>query len=227
MFKIWNINVGDWDIIINGNYVNWNIIQGNGIIKTKEISLNNNSFSTINNIGSITVVVSNSDSNNKIEIEAESNLLEYIELNNKYWTLEIKIKDDISFSSKFWIKVYIYTNNNIENLKQIWSWDIIVKDIKNEEILNVEVSWSWDIILEWNFCIWDLDCNVNGSWGIDVSNNIIVEEANIIVNWSWDITIWNVKETNIIINGSWDVQVWEDTNILNSVINGSWDISRM
>jgi len=225
--NILNLN---WNVIIwkNNVIIGWdnNIIKWNNIIKNKEIKLKDCSFNSINNIWPIDVILLN-DSKKSIIVESDSNLLDYIEILNINNTLTIKLKDDISISSNNWIKVYVSTNNTIDNITQIWSWDIIVKDAINKEELNVQVKWSWDITIEWNFYIKKIECLVQGSWDIDFSNNVTIDEADILLNWSGDIFLWNVKEASISINWSWDVTVSNDTNIISSNINWSWDISRI
>ena len=85
------------------HYIRGKRINGNGVSSSQERSLGD--FHSIRAMGGMDVTVSQAP-NSSLKIEADGNLLEYIETRNNGGTIEIFTREGFNLDPKFGIKVY-------------------------------------------------------------------------------------------------------------------------
>ena len=127
------------------HYIRGEEVNGNGISSTQERSPGN--FHSIRAMGGMDVTVSQAPTNS-LKIEADENLLEYIETRNDGGTLEIFTREGFDLDPKFGIKVYA-TAPTFNDLEVSGSGNIkSTGKISSTSELNAEISGSGDILLE-------------------------------------------------------------------------------
>ena len=127
------------------HYIRGKRINGNGVSSTQERSLGD--FHSIKAMGGMDVTVSQAPSSS-LKIEADGNLLEYIETRNYNGTIEIFTRDGFDLDPKSGIKVFAaapsFHDLEISGSGKIKS----TGKISSTSELNAEVSGSGDILLE-------------------------------------------------------------------------------
>lgn len=127
------------------HYIRDEEIDGNGISSTQERSLGD--FHSIRAMGGMDVTVSQAPTSS-LKIEADENLLEYIETRNDGGSIEIYTKDGFDLDPKFGIKIYA-TAPTFNDLEVSGSGKIkSTGKITSTSELNAEISGSGDILLE-------------------------------------------------------------------------------
>ena len=127
------------------HYIRGERINGNGVSSTQERSVGD--FHSISAMGGMDVIVSQAP-NNSFKIEADQNLLEYIETRNNGGTIEIFTREGFDLDPKFGIKVYA-SAPNFNDLEVSGSGKITsTGKISSSSELNTEVSGSGDILIE-------------------------------------------------------------------------------
>ena len=85
------------------NYVTGKRVEGDGVSSSQDRQVG--SFSGVTASGSIDIVVTNG-ATNSLKIEADQNLLQYIETENRNGVVEVSTKDGYNLRPKSSIKVY-------------------------------------------------------------------------------------------------------------------------
>jgi len=127
------------------HYIRGKRINGNGVSSSQERSLGD--FHSIKAMGGMDVTVSQAP-NSSLKIEADGNLLEYIETRNNGGTIEIFTREGFDLDPKSGIKVFA-TAPSFNDLEISGSGKIeSTGKISSTSGLNAEVSGSGDILLE-------------------------------------------------------------------------------
>ena len=120
-------------------------IHGNGVSSSQQRSVGD--FNSLNAMGSMDVIVSQAAAPS-IRIEADQNLLEYIETRNNGGTIEIYTREGYNLDPKTGIKVYAtapdFNNIDVSGSGKIQSTGKITSNSR----LSAQVSGSGDIILD-------------------------------------------------------------------------------
>lgn len=155
-----------------------------------------------------------------VKIEADDNLLEYIETDVRRHTLHIDVRDGYSIKSRKHIKVVI-SMPELEAVDISGSSDMVISGVRGEQ-LDIGISGSGDITLEGE--IKDIDISINGSGDID-ARDLQCDEAYIRISGSGDIDIAVKSYLDVRVAGSGDVNYWGSPKI-SKRISGSGDISQ-
>ncbi|MEO6316014.1 MAG: head GIN domain-containing protein [Chitinophagaceae bacterium] len=133
--------------ITSCNYVMGKRIKGNGIIKTAEHSVT--AFKNIEVSGAIDLYVAQGETK-PVKIEADENLLQYIEVQQKGSRIVIKSRDGVNLQPTGKIKVFIstpvYNHIDVSGASNI----IGQTKIMNTEELKLEVSGAGEINMDVN-----------------------------------------------------------------------------
>ena len=193
-------------------------IEGNGVSGMQEREVGD--FTGISTMGNIEIVV-NSGPSNILKIEADQNLLGYIETRTNGDVVEVYTKDGFQLRSKKHIRVYA-TAPNFTRLKVAGSGDIRSqgKVISNEE-LHTEVSGSGNILLDVDAPV--VDTEIAGSGSVSLSGATRNFSAQ--VSGSGEIKAFGLmsENTEVDIAGSGDVEVYA-SKTLDIEIAGAGDV---
>jgi len=190
-------------------------VRGNGNVRSEEFFLPTITGVKLGGIGE--VIIRHGDEQ-KIVVETDNNLLDYIEtkVNGGVW--------DINFSrcvrSVSRLTVFI-TIPEVKKLTISGSGSIVGEDAFTGDALETTVSGSGNIDFE--FTGNTLDANVSGSGNIDLAGS--VDFLDIHISGSGDVRAFDLlaQECDVNISGSGDVRVYVD-NFLKVRISGSGDV---
>lgn len=155
-----------------------------------------------------------------VKVEADDNLLEYIETKVRRKTLYIDTRDGYSLSSHENIRVIVMLPA-LEVVEISGSSDMTITGVNGEE-LEIGITGSGDITIEGK--VEDIDISVTGSGDID-ARDLHCDEAYIRISGSGDIDIAVESYLDVRVSGSGDVKYWGSPKISKS-ISGSGDIRR-
>jgi len=143
-------------------YVSGERIRGNGNVKTNTRSLG--SFKSVSSHGSFNVYVSTGDQS--VKIEAEENLLPYIETYIDGTTLHVGTKDNYWLRPGREVKIFV-SLPQFESIRSYGSGDIIGQSkITNSSKLELTVNGSANIKMDVDAP--EIDAETNGSGNIDL-----------------------------------------------------------
>src|SRR5215468_8518312 len=144
-------------------YVTGQRIRGNGNVRTEERTPG--SFNSVASHGSFNVYVSSGSQS--VKIEAEDNLLPYIETYVDGSVLQVETKGDYWLRPGRPIKIYV-SSPNFQSIHSYGSGDIIgLSKITDSSKLDLEVHGSANIKMDVNAP--DIDAEISGSGDINLS----------------------------------------------------------
>lgn len=195
-------------------------IQGNGSTKSDARTVSN--FTGVASDGAFDVTITHGESTG-VKVEADENLLPYIETVVEDNTLVIRPKENYSLNSKNKMKVTL-SMTTLKTLALNGSGNITAHGaFKNNGETDVAVNGSGDIAL--SFESFDaLNAAVNGSGNMKLSGNARDFSAGI--NGSGDIDAYGVTVDNasVAIGGSGNVNVTSNKSVTAS-ISGSGNVN--
>lgn len=200
------------------DYVNGERIRGNGDMKTEERQAAN--FNSISSHGGYDVHLTQGSGYN-VKIEAESNLLSYIETAVNGNVLEIRTKEGYWLSSKKNMIVYV-TAPSFTKVSTMGSGNIVSESkINNTSAIEMEVAGSGDIKVDINAP--EVKAELRGSGNIIVSGETRAFRGS--VRGSGDIKASNLKAENVDVDiaGSGNADVFASVK-LNVDVAGSGDV---
>lgn len=199
-------------------YINSKKIRGNGNLKTEERSLDG--FRSVASYGSFEVYVSNGAQS--VKIEAEENLLPYIETYTDGLTLHIQTKDNYSLRPGRKIKVFI-SSPLFEGITSYGSGNIIGQSkIVNSSKLELETNGSANIDMDVDAP--EITTETKGSGDINLKGTTKSFEGGIYGSGNIKATDLKSNNTKIRIYGSGNANVLVDGN-LDIVVAGSGDVN--
>src|SRR2546423_96551 len=193
-------------------------IRGNGNVKTEERSLNN--FSGVHSFGPYNVYLSQ-DSSFKVVVEAEDNLLPYIETYVENGILKIQTRKGYWLRSNREISIHV-TAPSYSSIKTVGSGDIIAENkINNTSPIELEATGSGDIKAKLNAP--EVKAEVTGSGSITLEGE--TKNFNGQINGSGDIKAYDMKSENasVEIMGSGNADLFASVK-LNVEVMGSGDV---
>lgn len=205
-------------LISSCHYVMGKRIHGNGVSVSQERSVGD--FSSINAMGSMDVIVSQAASPS-IKIEADQNLLEYIETKNNGGTIEIYTREGYNLDPKTNIKVYAaapnFNNIDVSGSGKIRS----TGKISSTSHLRTHVSGSGDIFLEADAP--RIETQISGSGSSTIKGN--TKDFSARISGSGDVHCYDLlsENTEIDIAGSGNAEVYASKS-LDVDIAGSGDV---
>lgn len=205
-------------MIASCSYIAGKRIHGNGVSSTQERSVG--SFSSINAMGSMEVIVSQATTPS-IKIEADQNLLEYIETKNNGGTIEIFTRHGYNLDPKTAIRIYA-TAPNFNNIDISGSGKIkSTGKITSTSHLYTQVSGSGDIILEVDAP--RVETRISGSGSSTIKGT--TKDFSARISGSGDVHCYELlsEHTEIDIAGSGNAEIYA-SKTLDVDIAGSGDV---
>lgn len=207
-------------IIINGNTIsgaNGNeFIKGNGKIASLEKEISNFSSILAESVVSVNVVIANE---NKCEVTADENILEFIELKVKNDELRIGLKENVSFTTSNPVVVNISTVS-LKEVSLCGSATISVSNIlQNTFRASLKGSGEINLSGETN----ELLLNMTGSGDID-AEELISKSLLVNAKGSGYISANAKEEATVNLMGSGSVKVYGETLRKNKNIMGSGSV---
>ena len=207
-------------IIINGNTIsgaNGNeFIKGNGKITSLEKEISNFSSILAESVVSVNVVIANE---NKCEVTADENILEFIELKVKNDELRIGIKENVSFTTSNPVVVNISTVS-LKEVSLCGSATISVSNIL-QNTFRASLKGSGEINLSGKTN--ELLLNMTGSGEID-AEELISKSLLVNAKGSGYISANAKEEATVNLMGSGSVKVYGETLRKNKNIMGSGSV---
>ena len=204
-------------------------IRGNGNVRTEQRNLAN--FRSVASHGSFTVYVSSGPQS--LKIEAEDNLLPYIETYVDGSTLHVETKEDFWLRPSREIRIYV-SSPDFESIHSFGSGDIIGQSkITDSSTLKLGVSGSADIKMDVDAP--GVDAQINGSGDIDLkgetkafngeihgSGNVRAmdlksEDATIRIYGSGDADLFASMKLDVHVGGSGDVRYKGNPQVSSSI----------
>ena len=198
-------------------YISGERIRGNANIRTEQRSPG--SFKSVSSHGSFNVYVSTGDAS--VKIEADDNLLPYIETYVDGSVLNIREKDNYWLRPSREVKIFV-SLPEFESIRSYGSGDIISQSkISNASNLQLEVNGSANIKMDVDAP--EVDAETNGSGDIDLKGTTKSWTGEI--HGSGNIKAMDLKSENatIKIYGSGDADVFASSR-LDVHVAGSGDV---
>ncbi|MES2775860.1 MAG: head GIN domain-containing protein [Bacteroidota bacterium] len=195
----------------------WEQIKGNGNLKKETRQAGN--FSALSSSGSMDVIISYGSSSS-IEVEADDNLLPYIETKLEGNKLVIRSKDKIGLSSKNKMTIRVQMTK-VENLSVAGSGDIKGDGaFTNEGKTRLAIAGSGSINLGFSH-FGDVDAAISGSGDITIKNGTSKNlDAHVSGSGKVDASQIAFDEVDAHISGSGDVKTKANKSI-DAHISGS------
>jgi len=214
-------------------------VSGNGNVKTEDRQLNN--FSSVSSHGPYDVFLSQ-DSSYKVSVEAEDNLLPYIETYVENNELKVRTKEGYWLRNKRKITVHV-SGPSFTAIRTVGSGDIISDaQITNTSAIELEATGSGNIKVKLSAP--DVKAEVTGSGNIDLqgetkefkgrivgSGNIKAydmksENASVEISGSGNAEVFASMKSSVEVNGSGDVRYKGDGQV-SSNIHGSGSVKKV
>jgi hypothetical protein len=193
-------------------------INGNGVSASEERSLGN--FHSVSGMGSMNIVLSQAPSAT-IKIEADQNLLDYIETRNSSGRVEIYTREGYNLNPKSGITVYAsaldFKEISIAGSGKIKS----TGKITGSSELSADVSGSGDILLDVDAP--KVSTQISGSGSTTIKGT--TKEFSADINGSGDVHCFDLlsENTELDISGSGNAQVYA-SKTLDVEISGGGDV---
>ncbi len=205
---------------VNSFAQRWETVKGNGQVKKETREVGN--YSALASKGSMDISIAYGNSNS-VTIEADENLLPYIETSVENGKLTIKSKKGINLKTHSKLIVYV-TMNKINSLEQSGSGNIngsgaFTSDGKTD----IGVSGSGNLKLSFD-SFKDLDLSVSGSGNVDLkSGNTNSLSAKVSGSGNIDCSGVSSKDVDAKVSGSGNIKVYA-SNSIDAKISGSGNV---
>lgn len=218
MRKIFLFTVIAAVLLSSCRFVTGKRIRGNGNVRTEDRSPG--SFKSVSSYGSFTVYVSSGTPS--VKIEAEENLLPYIETYVDGSTLKVDTKDNFWLRPGREIKIFV-SSPDFESIHSYGSGDIIGQSkIIDSSSLKLGVSGSANIKMDVDAP--DVDAEINGSGNIDLKGE--TKRFNGEIRGSGNVRAMDLKseDATVKIYGSGDADIFASVR-LDVHVAGSGDVN--
>ena len=229
-------------IVTFSSFANWETITGNGNIKKESRQLSGYSGISLNGSMNVEIAYGNSES---ISVEADENLLPYIETKVEDGILVVKAKDKVNLKSRSKLVIYAsatklttlnvmgsgnitgtgnFTNSGKTKIGVMGSGNVNVGiDQFNET--KISISGSGNVVLKGNSTN-NIDANISGSGNIDcigLSCNDVFAH----VSGSGNIKVYANKSIDAKVSGSGNVYYKGSASNVNMKSSGSGKIIKV
>ena len=225
--------------ITSCNFISDRRIDGNGVSTSQTRSVGD--FHSIRGSGGMDIIVSQGPVNS-LKIEADENLLQYIETKNDGGSIEVYTRDGYNLDPRAGIKVYA-TAPQYRAIKISGSGKITSNGkITSANELSTGVSGSGDIIIEVDAPVVKTDISGSGSstikgttknFSADISGSgdvfcfdLLSENTEIDIAGSGNAEVYASKVLDVTIAGSGDVR-YKGTATVSQNIAGAGDIRKV
>lgn len=207
-------------------------IHGSGTLKTETREVSNIERISLEDIGDLTIVQGDKEG---LTVEADDNLLQYIETNMRGRELELKLKDGYQVSSDSTIR-YKLTVKNLNRVSVAGAGNVTAEKLKvgdlalnvagagNVDIadlqagdLRAEMSGSGNFNLKGKVDSQDLTINGAGNY---TAGDLESKTAKVTINGAGNVTLWAVDDLNIRISGFGDVKYYGSPDVTQSITGG-------
>jgi hypothetical protein len=214
-------------------------VSGNGHVVTQQRSVGN--FNSVEVSGGFKVHV-RQDAANAVKVEADDNLMEYIDVYDDRGTLVIKEKDGFNLNPSKDVIVYV-SAPAFHDIDVSGACDIIGEGtISGSEPLSMHVSGSGDIIMQVNLP--KVTTEISGSGSIQLSGkaneffadvsgsgdvkclNLQTENTTLELSGSSDAEVFANQQLNIDASGSASIE-YKGTARVNQSISGSGSVKKI
>jgi hypothetical protein len=193
-------------------------VRGNGNVRTEDRSLGN--FQSVSSFGQYNVYLAQS-SDYKVSVEAEDNLLPYIETYVENGELKVRTKEGYSLRNNREISIHI-SAPSFSAISTVGSGDIIAQSmINNSSAISLHATGSGDIKVNLNAP--EVKADVTGSGSINLEGE--TKSFNGEILGSGNIKAFDLKSenTDVEISGSGNADVFASVK-LSVEVNGSGDV---
>ena len=205
---------------INSFAQKWKTIKGDGQLKTESREVS--AFTSLSSSGSMNVNITYGNSNS-VKVEADENLLPYIETTVTDGKLYIKTATDVNIKSS--LKMTVTVSMMKVNSLQLSGSGNVDGDgaFTSDQKTDISVSGSGNIKLGFD-TFKDIDLSVSGSGDISLKgNNTNTITAHISGSGNIDCSNLNTNDADAHISGSGNVKVYA-RNSITARINGSGNV---
>ena len=193
-------------------------VRGNGNTTTEDRSIND--FSAISSYGPYNVYLTQ-DSSYKVTLEAEDNLLQYIETHVENGELKIRTRDGFHLSPRKTIHIKV-SGPSFSSIKTVGSGDIITESqINNTSAISLEATGSGNINAKLNSP--EVKAEITGSGNVSLEGETKNFEGEILG--SGNIKAYDLKSESVKVEimGSGNAEVFAAVK-LNVEVSGSGDV---
>jgi len=229
-------------IVVLGSSCMWegHRVKGNGHVTTQSKPIGDINGVELHNSFDV-ILIEGSPAN--VRIEAEENIIPYIELQVENGVLNIRTQDNVSLRTKKSVKIYV-TAPSFSRIKNTGSGDITSESrISNDSELRISGTGSGDIKLDVDAP--EIDVNNTGSGTIKLAGeskkfsgdvtgsgdiramDLMAEEANAKVTGSGNIDLYSSVKVNASITGSGDIRYKGGAQVVSSSKTGSGDLRKV
>ncbi len=207
-------------LILSSCTIGGNCEKGDGDIKTENRNIE--SFDAIN-LSLNAIVKYTQESKTSISIEAQENLLPFIDTKVENNTLYIEPKDCDCVDSDDQIIIYL-SSPSLKDISLAGSGDFLAEGLVNSEDLNMDIAGSGSIELK-NLNVENYTVDIAGSGDVNLNGSQTSHEGQVSIAGSGDVDISGIitNKVHIDIAGSGDVTVHAKEQ-LDVEIAGSGDV---
>ena len=193
-------------------------VRGNGNIVTNTVSVGD--FNAVNQRGSINVIVK-SGNTPSVKIEADENILPYIETKVENGTLNIRTREGYWLKSSHDMKIYV-TAPRFTSIKSFGSGDIESEStISTEDPITISTSGSADINVDVHAP--SVTASISGSGDINLKGETKKLDATVMGSGNIKAGELKAEDATIDIAGSGDAEVFASVK-LDVSVKGSGDV---
>lgn len=213
-------------------------VKGNGLIKTENRSAGE--FNKVSVSDNIDVYV-RQDSSRTVRIEADENLLEYIEVNSQGGRLEIRPRKGYNLKGSKDIKVYV-SGPSFREFDASGACNIFSENMINgEDLIDISLSGASDMKMEMSApkinadlsgaCSIQLkgqtkDFSVEGSGSVSVKcMELLAENVDVEISGAGNAAVFASVKLNVRVSGAGDV-VYKGNATVNQHISGAGGVKK-
>ncbi len=193
-------------------------IVGNG--KIVSVTRNLSNFDIVSSSGSFNIEIIKDSISPRVEIEAEGNLIDFIETNVNGNELEIHNERRTNISHTKPINIKVFTNN-LSGINLSGSGIINSNTFTGN---NFEVGLSGSGNINFGFSGNSLTCSISGSGRISMIGKVIRQDIKVSGSGAIDALDMESENTIVDISGSGNAKIFA-THSLDATISGSGDVT--
>ena len=193
-------------------------IEGSGKSSTEERQINNVERVSLEFTGDLTIIQGDEEG---LTIEADDNLLPYIETNMRGRELEIRVQDNVSIDTHTPIR-YTLRVKDLNRISVSGSGNVSAETFETKD-LELQISGSGNV----NFGelqARELEARVSGSGNFELTGSADAQDITITGSGNYRAEDFQTSRSKVNVSGSGDVTVWADQD-LDVHITGHGNIS--
>jgi hypothetical protein len=195
-------------LLLGTSSCRWKHVKGSGVIITRDLHIGH--AERIRLSGSIDVYLTQG-AVTSVKVEGDDNILPLVIIEERDGELNIKTKNNISYSTEASVKVYI-TTNKLSSVKVSGSGDVYGKSkFTGSEKFTAGISGSGNITLDLNAP--EVESNISGSGNITLQGETANQKLNISGSGDYNCEELKSENTTVRITGAGDVKVFADAKL--------------